>query len=389
MKKIVVYDATLRDGVQAEGISFSLQDKLDIARELDALGVDYIEGGYPLSNPKDEAFYREIRKRPLARARISAFGSTRRPHSRVAQDAGIKALLASKAPAVTIVGKSWDFHVVRALRVSLEENLAMIRDSVKYLKRQKREVLFDAEHFFDGYKANPEYAMKTVLAAEEAGADWIVLCDTNGGCLPAEVGRIVNDVSSKIETPLGIHCHNDSGTAVGNTLEAVRRGAVHVQGTINGLGERCGNADLTVVIPDLILKMKRSAIDRKNLKKLTEVSRFVYESANMMLVNNQPFVGRSAFAHKGGLHVSAVLRDERTYEHVNPALVGNTRRLLVGELSGRATVAAKASKLDLSENRPLLRRVLKQVQELENEGYQFEAAEASFELLLRKAAGLH
>ncbi len=389
MDRITVYDTTLRDGTQGEGVSFSLQDKLEIARRLDDLGVDYVEGGYPASNPKDEAFFAEARGLGLSRAKIAAFGMTRRKGVPAEEDAGLQALLAAETPAVALVGKAWDFHVEAALRTDLEENLAMVADSVRFLKAAGREVLFDAEHYFDGHRANPEYALKCLRAAREAGADRLVLCDTNGGALPEEVAETTKVALREVGGPLGIHCHNDAGLAVANTLAAVRAGCEQVQGTVNGLGERCGNADLCQVLPALQLKMGRECVGRENLAKLTEVSRFVYEVANMMLVPNQPYVGPSAFAHKGGMHVSAVARDRRTYEHVDPSEVGNTRRILVSELSGHATILSKLLGTDFEGDRALQARVLEEVQRQENLGYQFEAAEASFELLVRRLAGRH
>jgi 2-isopropylmalate synthase len=389
MSRITVYDTTLRDGTQGEGVSFSLLDKLEVARRLDDLGVHYVEGGYPASNPKDEAFFAEIREAGLARARVSAFGMTRRKGAAAEEDDGLRALLAAETPVVTIVGKTWDFQVKAALRTDLDENVAMIADSVRFLKAAGREVFFDAEHYFDGYRADPEYALRCLRAAREAGADRLVLCDTNGGSLPHEVAAVTEAAMREVGGPLGIHCHNDAGLAVANTLAAVRAGCEQVQGTVNGLGERCGNADLCQILPALQLKMGHECVGAENLAKLTEVSRFVYEVGNMMLVPNQPYVGPSAFAHKGGMHVSAVARDRRTYEHVDPTEVGNTRRILVSELSGHATVLSKLIGTDFEDDRALQAKVLEEVQRLEGQGYQFEAAEASFELLVRRLAGRH
>lgn len=387
MRKIIIYDTTLRDGSQAEGVSFSCQDKISIALKLDDLGIDYIEGGYPLSNPKDKDFFREIKKIAIKRAKISAFGSTRKAMTSVEKDAGINALLAAETQVITIVGKSWDFHVTEVLHTTLDENLNMIDESINFLKSMGREVIFDAEHFFDGYKRNPEYAIKVIEVAEKAGADTIVLCDTNGGCLPTEVGRIIKAIKGKIKTMLGIHSHNDSDLAVANTLIAVSHGIRHVQGTINGIGERCGNADLCSIIPNLILKSNLSCIDESGLVKITEMSRYLYEIANLIPRQNQPFVGKSAFTHKGGLHAHAIRKNRQSYEHVDPEKLGNERRILISELSGSSSILAKAEKYSLSHDRGLMRTILKHVQDLEHEGYQFESAEGSFGLLVKKATG--
>jgi 2-isopropylmalate synthase len=385
---IQIYDTTLRDGAQGEGVSFSLEDKLLIARRLDELGFDYVEGGYPLSNPKDAEFFQRIAAEPLKNSKVCAFGMTRRRGMAAADDPGMKALLEARTPVVTIVGKTSDFHATEVLGVSLEENLAMIRETVAYLREQGREVIYDAEHFFDGWKANPEYAAKTIRAAAEAGAKIIVMCDTNGGSLPEEVAAIARQAAATVDVPLGIHCHNDCELAVANSLAAVDAGAVHVQGTINGLGERCGNADLISVIGNLSLKKKGyEALSRERLEHLTELSRYVYEIANMNFRNGQPFVGASAFAHKGGMHVHAVAKAAHTYEHIDPAAVGNERRILVSELSGRSNIVALAEKHKLSQDKALMTQVLEQIVERENRGYQYEAAEASFELLVRQLAG--
>jgi 2-isopropylmalate synthase len=387
MNTIMIYDTTLRDGTQGEGVSLSLQDKLDIARRLDDLGVQYIEAGYPVSNEKDEAVFRDLKRQPLKRAVPVAFGMTRRVGGQAKDDATLLALLAAETPAVAIVGKSWDFHVTKVLRTTLEENLAMIADSVRLIKEAGREVFYDAEHFYDGYRANPRHALATLRAALDAGADWLILCETNGGWLPEDVAEVTAVVAREVGGKLGIHCHNDGGLAVANSLAAVRAGATVVQGTMNGLGERCGNADLCVLIPSLELKMGMTCLGRENLAKLTDVSRFVYETANMLLVPGQPFVGPSAFAHKGGMHVAAIARDRHTYEHIAPEVVGNTRRILVSELSGRGTILAKVLGTDFEADKALQQKVLKEVQRLENEGYQFEACEASFALLVRRVAG--
>ncbi len=388
-RRIEIYDTTLRDGTQAEGVSLSLEDKLLIAESLDSLGVDYIEGGYPLSNPKDVAFFKEIAKRGLTNSKVVAFGMTRRKGVNAEDDDGLKALLTSKAPVVTIVGKSWDMHVREVLKVSMDENLGMIEDSIDLCARAGREVIFDAEHFFDGWRANPQYAIRTLKAAHEAGASCLALCDTNGGTMPEQLVECIEAVRTVLgEAKLGIHCHNDNALALANTLLAVRHGVTQVQGTINGLGERCGNVDLTSVIPNLVVKYGYECLTSDTLKQLTEVSRFVYEVANLNLVTNQPFVGAAAFAHKGGMHVHAVRKNATTYEHIDPALVGNTRRVLISELSGMSNIAEKAhKKFDLTNNRPKQKKVLQAVMEMEAAGYQFEAAEASFEVLIRKILG--
>jgi 2-isopropylmalate synthase len=388
MPHIQIYDTTLRDGAQGEGVNFSLQDKLLIARRLDELGFDFVEGGYPLSNPKDAEFFQRIAAEPLKNSRLCAFGMTRRKGVKPADDPGMKALLASKAPVITIVGKTHDFHVTDVLRVSLEENLAMIRETIAFLRESGRDVIYDAEHFFDGWKANPDYARQTIRAAVDGGAAIVVMCDTNGGTMPEEVAALTKEAAAAVDVPLGIHTHNDCDLAVANSLAAVDAGAVHVQGTINGLGERCGNADLISVIANLALK-KRSydLLGGTGIEHLTELSRYVYEIANMHFRSNQPFVGPSAFAHKGGMHVHAVNRATHSYEHIAPETVGNTRRVLVSELSGRSNIVALTSKAGVAQDSALMEKVLKQVVEMENRGYQFEAAEASFDLLVQRAAG--
>ena len=388
-KRIEIYDTTLRDGTQSEGVSLSLQDKLLIVEALDALGVDYIEGGYPLSNPKDADFFEKVRGMSLVGSQMAAFGMTRRKGTGAADDTGLAALLAAETPVVTIVGKAWDFHVTDVLGVSNAENLAMIAESVAFLVDRGREVFFDAEHFFDGYRANAEYALACLAAAADAGAARLVLCDTNGGATLAQAGNITRAVTNKLpEARIGIHCHNDCGLAVANSLMAVRHGAMQVQGTINGLGERCGNADLTAVIGNLAMKYDYDCLRPGTLKSLTEVSRFVYEIANLNLRESQPFVGAAAFAHKGGMHVHAMRRDVKTYEHMDPSLVGNTRRILVSELSGASNIEAAApAKFGLAGDKEAQRRVLKALMAMEKEGYQFEAARASFEVLIRRTLG--
>jgi 2-isopropylmalate synthase len=389
MARIRIYDTTLRDGSQGEGVNFSLQDKLLITRRLDDLGIEYIEGGYPLSNPKDFEYFQEVRKLPLRHARVAAFGMTRRKGVAAAQDTCVKALLDSQAPLVTIVGKTWDLHVREVLGTTLEENLRMIADSVACCRAAGREVFYDAEHFFDGLRHNPDYALQTLRAAEQAGASVVILCDTNGGTLPDAVAAAVDQARRSVRVELGIHCHNDCDVAVANSLAAVARGATQVQGTVNGLGERCGNADLVSIVANLALKCGQEVLRPDSLVHLTEASRYVYELANMNYRPGQAFVGTSAFAHKGGMHTHAVARNTASYEHIDPAAVGNERRILVSELSGQATILAKTKKHGLANDRALMAKVLAQVQDLEHAGYELEAAEASFDLLVRKAAGLY
>ncbi|MSR56803.1 MAG: citramalate synthase [Planctomycetaceae bacterium] len=390
MPRIELYDTTLRDGSQGEGVYFSLEDKLLITAKLDELGFDYVEGGYPLSNPKDHEYFQRVAQMPLRHAKIAAFGMTRRRGCAAADDTGMQALAASKAPVITIVGKTWDLHVTEVLRIDEAENLAMIADSVAYMKSLGREVIYDAEHFFDGFKANREFALATVLAAQKAGASRIVLCDTNGGNLPHEIAAAVEVACQVLAVPVGIHSHNDCDVAVANSLAAVYKGATQVQGTINGVGERCGNADLVSVAANLGLKKPGyEVLLPRGGERLTELSRYVYEIANMNFRSNQPFVGTSAFAHKGGMHVHAVNRVSKSYEHIPPESVGNVRRVLVSELSGRSNIVAKTTKYQLQHDSDLMAKILDRVQDLENEGYQFEAAEASFDLMVRKLAGLH
>ena len=390
MDKIKLYDTTLRDGMQAEGVSFSLEDKLAIARCLDELGLDYIEGGYAASNPKEIQFFTEAAKLDLKNTRIAAFGNTRRADTGVSDDVSLNTMLACKTQVATLVGKTWDMHVTQVLGCSLDENLTICAESVEYLKKHGIETIFDAEHFFDGYKENPEYAMKVLSSAAEASADAIVLCETNGGCMPDQVYEITKAVCEQFGTiVVGIHTHNDTDCATANSLAAVRAGAMHIQGTINGLGERCGNANLCAIIPNLAFKMGFEILSPEKIKTLTKVSRYVFEIGNLTPVMNMPYVGDSAFAHKGGLHVDALRKSKRTYEHITPELVGNARRFLISELSGRSTVLAKLEKAKIAEDKQLARKVLMRVQELENEGYQFEAADASFDLLIKKIMGAY
>ncbi|MBN1318111.1 MAG: citramalate synthase [Anaerolineales bacterium] len=384
---VVLYDTTLRDGAQREGISFSLIDKLKIARWVDRLGIDYLEGGWPGSNPKDMAFFERVNELRLEHAIVTAFGSTRRAGARVDHDANIQALIDTGARAVALVAKSWDLHVTEVLRTTREENLNMISDSVRYLKKLGREVIFDAEHFFDGYKADAAYALKTLEAASEAGADVLVLCDTNGGTLPSAIATIIEKVKSATGTQLGIHAHNDAEMAVANSLVAVQAGVMHVQGTINGYGERCGNANLCSIIPGLKLKLGIECVTDDQLKTLTKTSRAINELANLSLNTHQPYVGYSAFAHKGGMHVNALLKSEQSYQHIAPELVGNRSRVIVSELSGKSNITYKAQEfgLELENGTEQSQQVLQQIKELENQGFQFEGAEGSVELLIRRA----
>jgi 2-isopropylmalate synthase len=391
MRRVEIYDTTLRDGAQSEDISFSVEDKLRIAERLDDLGVHYIEGGWPGANPRDAEFFLKAKKLSFKTSRLAAFGATHRASLKVHNDPSIKALLAAKTPVATIVGKTWDFHVREALRISLQKNLDLIYNTISYLKKKVPQVFFDAEHFFDGYKANPEYALKALDAAVSGGADCLVLCDSNGGTLPHDLGGIVKKVFEGYDTPVGIHTHNDAECAVANSVIAVELGASQAQGTINGLGERCGNANLISLIPNLKLKLKINCITNYKLKKLKEVSRFVTEIANLRHFRRQPYAGDSAFAHKGGIHVSAIQRHPETYEHIKPELVGNYQRVLVSDLGGKSNILRKAREFNLKidPDSPKVSQVVREMKELENQGFQFEGAEASLELLMKKAFGLH
>lgn len=391
---VEIYDTTLRDGTQGQGVNLSLVDKIKITEHLDGIGVDYIEGGYPLSNPKDVAYFQQVRELDLKHAKVCSFGMTRRKGISPSQDTGMQALVNSKSPVITIVGKTWDLHVDEVLRVSRDENLAMIKDSVAFCKESGAEVFYDAEHFFDGYKANPEYALQTLQAAVDGGATRLIFCDTNGGSLPSWILQTVKKIQSQLsmskDVKLGIHTHNDGGLAVANSLAAIEAGCLQVQGTINGIGERTGNADLITVAANLRLKMgdRFTCLADNALPKLTETSRYVYELANLSPQSGQPYVGTGAFAHKGGMHVHAVQRVAHSYEHVSPESVGNTRRILVSELSGASNIAATlGEKFNIAHDRELQRKVLEKIQDLEHMGYQFEAAEASFELLLHEVMG--
>ena len=388
-KHVTLYDTTLRDGTQGEQVNLSAEDKLKIAKKLDSFGIHYIEGGWPGSNPKDARFFEMARSLSFQNSKLTAFGSTRRANVTPEMDENLKALLMTEVEVVTLFGKSWDVHASHILRVALEENLEMIEDTVSYMKRMDREVIYDAEHFFDGYKKNAQYALKTLKAAEGGGADVLVLCDTNGGTMPDDIRKIIMEVRSKVGVPLGIHVHNDCGLAVANSLVAVQCGVRMVQGTINGYGERCGNADLTSVIGNLQLKMGYSCIEEDRMKQLTDLSRFVSEVANVPPLNQRPFVGKSAFAHKGGVHVSAVMKLPEAYEHIPPNRVGNRRRVLVSDLSGKSNIDFKAGEMGISlgGNGYDSEKIVQEVKKLEDQGYEFDAAEGSLELLMKKVTG--
>ncbi len=390
-KRVLIYDTTLRDGTQAEGVSVSVEDKLRITEKLDEFGVHYIEGGWPGSNPKDDEYFKQVKNLNLKNSKIAAFGSTRRAYKKVEEDQLIQNLIKAQTPVITIFGKAWDLHVTQALKTTLEKNLEMVFDTVEYLKKHTDEVIFIGEHFFDGYKSNPEYAVKVLQAAKDAGADFIVLADTNGGTLPNEIEKIIKEVKEKgINENLGIHAHNDSDTAVWNSITAVLQGAVMVHGTINGFGERCGNANLCSIIPNLSLKLGYETVPKENIRKLKEVSNFVADLVNLPVPKNMPYVGDSAFAHKGGVHASAVLKNSKLYEHIDPSLVGNRRKVLVSDLAGKSNIIYKAKELGIpiDEKDPRIPDLIKKIKELENYGYHYEAAEASLELLIRDFLGI-
>jgi len=397
MDPILLYDTTLRDGTQGENVTFSADEKLTIAMRLDDIGIHYIEGGWPGSNPRDVAFFNLAKRVTFKFARLAAFGSTRKPDTRPDRDNNLNALLETETPAVTVFGKSWDLHVEKIMNTTLPENLSMINDSVAFLKQHGREVIYDAEHFFDGYKDNRDYAMQSLAAALDGGADFIVLCDTNGGTLPFELESIIAEVqqqmnnistgpSQNASVKLGIHSHNDCGMAVANSITAIQNGAVMVHGTMNGYGERCGNADLTSIIPILSIKMDRACVTQENLKKMKTLSRYISETANLVPLNSRPFVGKSAFAHKGGIHVSAIMKTPRAYEHMDPARVGNSRRVLVSDLSGKSNVEYKAKELgvELGKNGFDSRQIASEIKQMEQEGYQFDTADGTFKILLEK-----
>jgi len=383
--KIELFDTTLRDGTQGEAVNLSIHDKLVITEKLDDFGIDIIEGGWPGSNPKDEEYFREVKKLKLKEARICAFGSTARFPDKVKEDNNLNMLLAAETPVISLFGKTWRFHSQKSLGLDDDQNEELIYKSVLFLKEQGRHVVFDAEHFFDGYKDDNEFAVKMLQAAERGGADILVLCDTNGGSLPQEVGEIVKNVSSQVQLPLGIHAHNDSDLAAANSLAAVNAGAVQVQGTINGIGERCGNANLCTIIPNLMLKLKRETKQNLNLEHITHISHFVYEIANLVPNTRDPFVGKSAFTHKGGIHVSSVLKDSRMYEHIDPQSVGNKQHVLVSDLSGQSNIRYKAKELgiNIKDKKEFSKKFVQHIKTMEYEGFQFDGAEGSFELLLR------
>jgi len=391
--RIWTFDTTLRDGTQGENVSFSVEDKILITQKLDELGIDYIEGGWPMSNPKDKEFFEKARDLKLKHARLTAFGATRFARNPVDKDANVLALLDAATPVISIFGKTWDIHATRVLGITLEENLVLIADTVRFLKEHGREVVYDAEHFFDGYAANPDYAFRTLEAAKSAGADVLCLCDTNGGTLTHRIAEIVAEVRTRFDGVLGIHCHNDCDLAVANTIAAVESGATHVQGCMNGYGERCGNANLASVIANLEAKLGHSTIGPDKLNSLTSVTHYIAELANLPLPPNQPFVGRSAFAHKGGVHVSAVLKDSITYEHIKPSVVGNRQRVLLSDLSGRGNILYKLQQYGLGDriNEEAKRELLDRIKTMEYLGYELEAAEGTFELLVREALqpGMH
>jgi 2-isopropylmalate synthase len=389
-KKIQIYDTTLRDGCQSEDVNLTLADKLSIAEKLDELGLDYIEGGWPGSNERDAAFFGAVRKLKLRHSKVAAFGSTRRAGITAEKDRNLALILRAETPVATVVGKTWDLHVREALRITNEDNLEILHDTVAYLKKNVDEVILDAEHFFDGYAANPNFAINCVRAASDAGADLICLCDTNGGRLPMEIEAGVKAAMAAAACPIGIHCHNDSEVAVANTIAGVRAGASQVQGTINGFGERCGNANLVSIIPNLQLKLGYECLPADKLAKLSDVSKLVYELANIPPNPRQPYVGRSAFAHKGGLHVSAIQRNVRTYEHIDPTLVGNDRRVVLSELAGKSNIIFKAREfgIEVTEDNPKIGGLLEELKRLEGEGYAYDGADASFQLVMLRALGL-
>lgn len=389
MDRILIYDTTLRDGSQAEDIAFTVEDKLRIAHKLDAEGIAYIEGGWPGANPKDAEFFRRIDEISFKQAKLAAFGSTRAVRNSTEQDPNLRQLVEAGTPVITIFGKCWDMQVTEALNTTLDDNLRMVEESVAFLKRHCDEVMFDAEHFFDGYHRNPEYALKVLTAAENGGADWLVLCDTNGGSMPWDIEDVTRRVRAHCRTRIGVHTHNDSELGVANALAAVRAGVEQVQGTINGYGERCGNCNLISVMANLQLKMGRQCLTEEQLRGLKDLSNFIDEMANKSHWNRQPFVGKSAFAHKGGVHISAIKKNRETYEHIVPEVVGNTTRILVSEQSGKSTILSKAKEygVDLQENDPRIQELVAQLKEAESLGFQYEGAEASFELLMRDARG--
>lgn len=386
MSEIIIYDTTLRDGAQTEGIAFTIKDKLKITEKLDKLGVHYVEGGWP-ANTKDQEFFKSVQNLDLKNTIVTAFGSTRRAKMDASEDLNLNQLIQSKAQTIILFGKTWDLHVKDVIKTSLEENLNMIYDSVNFIKKKKRNIFYDAEHFFDGYKNNPEYALKTILAAQDAGAECIVLCDTNGGTLPEEIRQVIREIKGQIKVPLGIHCHNDLGLAVANSIVAIDEGCTHVQGTFNGFGERCGNANLSTIIGILHTKKKIKSIPAKNIKHLMETAYYISEISNFKVPDNTAFVGHSAFSHKGGVHIDAVMKNSAAYEHVDPSVVGNHRRFITSEMAGKMPIVIKAEKMNvkIDKKSPEAKALLLALQKKEEDGYQFEAADASFELFMKKS----
>lgn len=389
MKNVTIFDSTLRDGAQAEGVSFSVEDKIKIVKAIDELGIGYVEAGNPGSNPKDLDFFEKIKSVELKNTKVAAFGSTRRRGISPSDDGNVQALLGAGVDTVAIFGKSWDFHVTDIINATLQENIEMIYDTILYLKEKGKEVVYDAEHFYDGYKNNAEYAMKTLDAAVQAGADCLCLCDTNGGTFPDEIYEITKAVVNKFDITVGIHAHNDCGMAAANTIMAVKAGARHVQGTMTGFGERCGNTNLSTVIPNLQVKLDYKCIPDENMRKLTHIAREVSEIANLKLNDREPFVGKTAFAHKGGMHVDGVSKNSKSFEHIDPAVVGNERKFLTSEVAGRTTILSMVQRIapDIEKNSPETTRIIERLKELEYEGYQFEGAEGGFELVIRKELG--
>jgi 2-isopropylmalate synthase len=387
--RVFIYDTTLRDGAQGEGIAFTLQDKIKICERLDEFGVDFIEAGNPGSNPKDVEFFNAFKYKVLNNARLVAFGSTRKPGISAEQDINLQSLLKAETSVVAVFGKSWDLHVREVLKATLDENLNMIKDTVEFLCQKNKQVIFDAEHFFDGYINNREYALNSLEVAVQGGAEWVVLCDTNGGTMPSKIADIVKVVSQKVSVPIGIHCHNDTGMAVANSIMALENGASMIQGTFNGYGERCGNADLTALIPTLVLKLNKDCAAQHNLNELTGVARYISEIANMAHNERAPYVGNSSFAHKGGMHIDAVLKIPESFEHISPELVGNNRRILMSEVSGKSTVVKKIQKVApwVTKDSREVQNIIDRLKQLEYEGYQFEGADCSFELLVRRMLG--
>lgn len=388
-EKIVILDSSLRDGAQAQGISFSVEDKVKIVKALDELGVQYIEAGNPGSNPKDMDFFKQIKNHKLTKSKLGAFGSTRRPYVKTCDDQNVKNLLEADTDVVIIFGKAWDFHVTNILKTELEENLNMVKDTIIYLKECGKEVIFDAEHFYDGYKSNKEYSLEVLKVAKEAATDCIVLCDTNGGCFPDEIYEISKDVMSSIGGNVGIHCHNDTGMAVANSIMATKAGITHVQGTMIGFGERCGNANLSTIIPNLQLKLNYDVLDEEELGNLTNISRLIAEIANIPLSEDMPYVGNSSFAHKGGMHIDGVRKSSNSFEHIDPSKVGNSRRFLISEVSGKSSILKKVQKIfpNVTKDNEEIQKVLDKLKQLEHEGYQFEGADGTVKLIIRKIIG--